>query len=89
MQSLQEQAEEFARERHAPQKRKFSGEPYVNHPIRVRDLVAEFSQDEELLCAALLHDTLEDTETSMDELRERFGCRVAELVSQLTSDKNL
>lgn len=84
---MEKRAEEFAREKHKGQVRKFNGEPYVNHPIRVRDCLREFTESESILCAALLHDTLEDTETSVEDLREIFGEVVANLVVELTSDK--
>lgn len=84
---MEQRAELYAKEKHGLQKRKISGEPYVNHPIRVRDIVKEFTQDEIVLCAALLHDVLEDTDTTYDDIMEEFGCGVANMVSCLTSDK--
>lgn len=91
----------FATEKHGQQKRKNSGDPYVNHCIRVSATVKQYSTDEDLavraIClefcpakfeAALLHDTLEDTDITYDELKREFGARVADIVMALTNDKN-
>ena len=85
-------AAKFAAERHAGQKRKgLAGEPYINYLIEVAELVASSSEtlDADLIMAALLHDTVEDTTTTIDELGERFGDDVANLVAELTNDKSL
>lgn len=82
-------AREFAREKHRGQRRK-DGTPYIGHPIRVMDIVFKFKERnrmDELFAAALLHDTLEDTDTGISELRENFGEIVALLVVELTTDK--
>ena len=82
----------FAAERHARQRRKGdAGEPYINHLAEVAALVAEATagRDPDLVIAALLHDTVEDTETSHDELVQRFGRDVADLVAEVTDDKSL
>lgn len=68
---------------HKNQKRK-SGEPYVIHPICVASIVAFYGGDEAMICAALLHDVVEDTEYQIDVLRETFGDDVANLVDALT-----
>ena len=81
----------FATKKHDGQMRKDGVTPYIVHPIGVADLVAEYSQDDTyldtMIVAALLHDTLEDTDTSYDELWEKFGDSVADIVDELTSDK--
>jgi len=85
-------AAQFAALKHAHQKRKgAAGEPYVNHLIEVAGLVAEAlaEPDTNLVMAALLHDTIEDTATTREELVERFGTDVADLVVELTDDKSL
>jgi guanosine-3',5'-bis(diphosphate) 3'-pyrophosphohydrolase len=85
-------ATQFAAERHAQQRRKgAAGEPYVNHVIEVAGLVAMALEepDTNLVMAALLHDTIEDTATTQGELIERFGSDVADLVVELTDDKSL
>src|SRR5580693_7570006 len=62
----------FACEHHADQRRK-SGEDFITHPVGVARICASMRLDTETLCAALLHDTVEDTTASLDEVRERFG----------------
>lgn len=85
-------AARFAAEKHARQKRKgAAGEPYVNHLIEVAGLAAGALEepDTNLIVAALLHDTIEDTGTTREELIEHFGSDVADLVGELTDDKSL
>jgi (p)ppGpp synthase/HD superfamily hydrolase len=85
-------AARFAAEKHAGQKRKgLAAEPYVNHLIEVAELIAAASNpfDENLVIAGLLHDTIEDTGVSADELAQRFGNDVAALVVEATDDKSL
>jgi guanosine-3',5'-bis(diphosphate) 3'-pyrophosphohydrolase len=85
-------AARFAAEKHAQQKRKgASGEPYFNHLLEVAELIAASSGelDVELVMAALLHDTVEDTGVTLQELEERFGSDVAGLVAEVTDDKSL
>ena len=71
------------RSAHEGQMRK-SGEPFVNHPIEVALILAELHMDTATLKAALLHDVVEDSEVTLDEIRERFGDEVAELVDGVT-----
>jgi guanosine-3',5'-bis(diphosphate) 3'-pyrophosphohydrolase len=73
----------FACERHADQRRK-SGEDFITHPVEVAKICAGLRLDTETLCAALLHDTVEDTSASLDEVREQFGEPVAALVDGVT-----
>jgi len=83
---------DFAAERHSAQRRKGpNGAPYVNHLIEVATLLANVGgvKDTEVLEAAVLHDVLEDTETTLEELSARFGERVSKLVASLTDDKSL
>ena len=82
----------FAAHKHRDQRRKGAeASPYINHPIAVaRALASEAGvTDVDVLCAALLHDTLEDTETTAAELREHFGEPVAALVAEVTDDRTL
>ena len=82
----------FAAEAHANQRRKGAAqEPYINHLIEVMDLVARTTggSDTELLAAALLHDVVEDTPLSEDDLRAQFGERVARLVRENSDDMSL
>ncbi len=81
--SAVERAFAFACERHADQKRR-SGEEFINHPLEVAKICAGLRLDTETLCAALLHDTVEDTSASLSEVRERFGVAVAQLVDGVT-----
>src|SRR3989344_1061752 len=92
METIERVALEFAIIKHADQRRKNSGHPYVVHPIRVAALVRELcgvqkSRESGLYIAALLHDTLEDTNTTQEEIVEHFGDAVAKLVADVTSDK--
>ncbi|HEY0995498.1 MAG TPA: HD domain-containing protein [Gemmatimonadaceae bacterium] len=85
-------AAHFAAERHEQQRRKGGDQvPYINHPIRVAHLLAETGgiTDPDVLAAALLHDTIEDTDTTAGELRARFGDRITALVLEMSDDKGL
>ncbi|MGA7983925.1 MAG: HD domain-containing protein [Burkholderiales bacterium] len=82
----------FAADKHRRQRRKDAeASPYINHPIALaRVLTVEAGlTDPVLLAAAVLHDTLEDTETTFAELRERFGAPVASTVLEVSDDKTL
>lgn len=81
-----EQAKAFATTRHAGQVRKFSGEPYVTHCERVALTVAQAGGTPDMVKAAWLHDTLEDTQTTVEEIELAFGPVVARLVQALTND---
>ena len=71
-----EQAYCFAAEKHCNQKRR-SGEMYINHPVEVAIILADLKMDCDVVCAALLHDTVEDTETSLADVSGLFGDTVA------------
>jgi guanosine-3',5'-bis(diphosphate) 3'-pyrophosphohydrolase len=73
----------FACEHHADQRRK-SGEDFIVHPVGVAQICASMRLDTETLCAALLHDTVEDTSASLEEVRERFGDEIAAIVDGVT-----
>ncbi len=73
----------FACEHHAAQRRK-SGEDFIVHPVGVARICAGMRLDTETLCAALLHDTVEDTSASLEEVRERFGQEIAQIVDGVT-----
>lgn len=77
--ALVQQAYMLARDAHAPQFRS-SGEPYITHPVAVTSILADMRMDHETLMAALCHDVIEDTEFNYDDLHQRFGATVAELV---------
>ena len=85
-------AAHFAAQKHAGQRRKgAAAEPYVNHLLEVAELVSSAlsESDTNLVIAALLHDTIEDTGVSKEELIQTFGADVAELVVECTDDKTL
>ncbi len=77
----------FAAQAHAGQKRKGSDTPYLVHPLEVAAICAAMSSDPEVLAAAVLHDVVEDAGVAPEELRARFGDRVAALVAAETEDK--
>lgn len=77
--NLVQQAYVVARDAHAPQFRS-SGEPYITHPVAVTSILAEMKLDHETLMAALLHDVIEDTPVTKEDLARLFGATVAELV---------
>jgi GTP pyrophosphokinase len=81
--ALLERAYEVAEEHHRGQTRK-SGDPYITHPLAVTTILADIGMTEPTLVAALLHDTVEDTPYTLDELRRDFGDEVAELVDGVT-----
>lgn len=86
------QALKFAAEKHASQRRKnAAATPYINHPIEVAEHLARVGGilDEDILVAALLHDTIEDTNATFAELECLFGSRVAGIVMECTDDKCL
>lgn len=74
---------DFANEAHEGQMRK-SGEPYIAHPVEVLDIIADLRLDVASLCAGLLHDTVEDTDVTVEDIRELFGDDVAFLVDGVT-----
>jgi len=81
----------FAAEKHKNQLRKNSGgTPYINHPLAVAELLAREGRVDDLavLVAAVLHDTIEDTNTTGDELKNLFGSEVAGVVAEVTDDKS-
>jgi GTP diphosphokinase / guanosine-3',5'-bis(diphosphate) 3'-diphosphatase len=78
-----ERAYEVAAHAHKDQKRK-SGDPYITHPLAVATILAELGMNTETICAALLHDTIEDTTYTLNELRSEFGEDVAALVDGVT-----
>ena len=85
-------ATEFAANKHRNQRRKDAdASPYINHPIALANLLADVGgiHNVVVLCAALLHDTIEDTETTADELEVIFGREITSTVLEVTDDKTL
>ena len=82
----------FAAHKHREQRRKgVDASPYINHPIAVANLLVNEGRvrDTALVCAALLHDTIEDTKTTAVELEADFGKEITRIVQELTDDKSL
>ena len=85
-------AASFAAKKHRLQKRKGNdAEPYINHPLEVANLLANVGkiEDYDVLTAAVLHDTVEDTNTTSEEITELFGKNVCAMVLEVTDDKSL
>ena len=84
-------ATQFSALKHRNQRRKDGKTPYIIHPISVAMILAEIGgiDDPEILSAALLHDTIEDTDTSAHELDKEFGSRVRKIVEELTDNNQL
>lgn len=84
----------FAAKKHGEQKRK-SGEPYLIHPLAVATILISYNMDADTVCAGLLHDTLEDTDTTEEQIAELFGKEVGEMVqavtkiTRITQDKSI
>lgn len=75
----------FAVDAHRGTERKGKGYPYILHPMEAAGIVASISVDPELLAAAILHDTVEDTDVTLEQIRQEFGDRVATMVCHETS----
>jgi len=85
-------ASTFAARKHRDQRRKDAdASPYINHPLEVAEVLARIGgvDDATVLQAALLHDTVEDTQTTPEELEREFGAAVRKLVEEVTDDKTL
>lgn len=78
---------EFAASAHEGTYRKGTHQPYIFHPLEVLSLISMMTDDDEIMCAAVLHDTVEDTGASIDDIKKEFGEKVASLVSSETEDK--
>lgn len=76
---------DFARNAHRGQVDD-DGKPYINHPLQVFRLLEEITDDETILAAALLHDVIEDTEYTYEDLKKEFGTDVADLVNEMTHE---
>ena len=82
-----EKAVLFATRAHAGQVRKGSEKPYILHPMEAMAIVTKYTDDEDVIAAAVLHDTVEDTSITLERLEKEFGARVADLVASVTEDK--
>ncbi len=83
---MEEEALEFAAKAHGEQRRKYTEEPYIEHPKRVAQIVKTVQHTPAMICAAYLHDVVEDTPVSLEEIENRFGKEVAGLVDELTDE---
>lgn len=83
---MEQEVLQFATEAHGDQKRKYTFEPYIEHPKRVAETVRSVPHTSEMIYAAYLHDVVEDTPVSLEEIEKRFGKEVAQLVSELTDE---
>ena len=79
-----DKAVKFATKAHGSQVRKYHGTPYISHPLAVAEIVKSVPHTEEMLMAAVLHDVVEDTPVTIDEIKQEFGDTVAEIVYFLT-----
>ena len=79
--TLLDRAIVFAVRAHAGTERRGKGFPYIVHPMEAVEIVATMTSDQELLAAAVLHDTVEDTDTTVEQIRTEFGDRIASLVA--------
>jgi (p)ppGpp synthase/HD superfamily hydrolase len=77
-------AKAYATAAHKAQVRKYTNEPYIVHPVEVMEIVMTVNHDEAMLSAALLHDVVEDTECTIEDIHREFGTDVALLVDELT-----
>ncbi|KDU95175.1 HD domain-containing protein [Komagataeibacter rhaeticus] len=87
MDSLISRADKFATEAHAGvnQRRKYTGDPYIVHPRRVAQIVQEIGVRDEVIAAALLHDVVEDTSVTLEQIRREFNADIADLVEMVTN----
>ncbi|WP_342746755.1 HD domain-containing protein [Virgibacillus phasianinus] len=81
-------AKDFATKAHQGQTRKNSNVPYITHPVRVAERLEKEGFSDELICAAYLHDVVEDTPYEIEEIEKTFGSRVAKFVAAHTEDKS-
>lgn len=85
-----ERAEERARELHRGQYRKAEEEtPYIVHPLGVAEIIFEYTDDEDVIAAALLHDTVEDCDYTFSKMQEEFNSKIVEIVRDVSEDKTL
>jgi len=79
----------YAEERHAGQRRKADGAPFIEHPIEVAWLLYRAGAPDHVIAAGILHDTIEKTDTDVSDLRARFGTRTAALVAAVSEDSEI
>lgn len=79
----------FASKKHEDQKRKILDYPYISHPLSVLFIISHHTNNEDVLVASVLHDTVEDTDTTFEEIENKFGKQVRDIVDLLTEDKSI
>jgi GTP pyrophosphokinase len=84
---MKEAAKKLAQTAHESQERKFSGQPYWYHPVRVAHTVEDFGGSKSVVVAAYLHDVVEDTGYTVEDVADEFGGEVAAIVLELTNDE--
>lgn len=83
---MEEEALQFAAKAHGNQQRKYTDELYIEHPKRVAETVKSVRHSPEMICAAYLHDVVEDTPVTLEDIKKKFGGTVAGLVEELTDE---
>ncbi|MDT0675632.1 HD domain-containing protein [Autumnicola musiva] len=83
---MEDEALEFAQKAHGDQQRKYTKELYMEHPKRVAEIVRTVPHSSEMICAAYLHDVVEDTGVSLQDIQRKFGRKIAGLVHELTDE---
>ncbi len=83
---LEKEALEFAQKAHGEQRRKYTDELYIEHPKRVAELVRTVTHTSEMICAAYLHDVVEDTSVTIQDIKRKFGGKIGRLVEELTNE---
>lgn len=79
----------FASVKHKDQKRKVLEYPYISHPLSVLFIVSHYTNEEDILISSILHDTVEDTDTKLEDIETKFGKRVRDIVDILTEDNSI
>lgn len=89
MSKLIKKAKDIATKAHQGQVRKTDGSPYINHPLRVADILVANNFSAEIVAAGLVHDVVEDSSVTIDDIRKELGSGVADIVSVVSEDKSL
>ena len=87
MNELLDKAVVFAAKAHSGEVRKGSGQPYIFHPLEVMTIASLMTLDNDILCAAMLHDTVEDTDVTIDDIKREFNDRIAKFVNYESENK--
>jgi myo-inositol-1(or 4)-monophosphatase len=83
-----EKAVKFAAEKHAGQKRKGTDRPYITHPLKVKEILEDDNCEDKVIIAGILHDVLEDTDATPEEIEALFGAEVLSIIRAETEDKS-